>query len=193
MPPKGKAKQIEPTHRRLRSEGTLVGVHSEASSDSSEAFQQIIQAARRASAAEECQAAHSAIDNINTSLAASEEALEELTNSSIEWETLTAELSKLDSQSLKGQVGKVKALTNEYEAKSRSNSLENIAAMDFTKNLPAASPSREILTTPPRMNKRERREEKEEGAGTAMLDTFLQAEELAKTMISPEKVDYLTK
>ena len=88
MPPKGKAKQIEPTHRRLRSEGTLVGVHSEASSDSSEAFQQIIQAARRASAAEECQAAHSAINNINTSLAASEEALEELSNSSIEWETL---------------------------------------------------------------------------------------------------------
>ena len=99
--------------------------------------------------AEEFQAPLSAIDNINMSLAASEEALEELTNSSIEWETLTAELSKLDSQSLKGQVGKVKALTNEYEAKSRSNSLENIAAMDFTKDLPVASPSREILTTPP--------------------------------------------
>ena len=141
MPIKDKAKQTEPSQRILRSEGSLVGVSSEAGTDY-ETFQQVILAARRASAAEECQAAHSAIDSINTSLAASEEALEELAHSNIEWSTLTSELEKLDPNTTKSQVGKVKALTEEYEAKSRSNSVENLTNMDFTKDLPITSPTR---------------------------------------------------
>ena len=125
-------------HKKTKKWRALVGVSSEVGTDNSETFQQIVLAARRASAAEECQAAHLAIDNINTSLTASEEALEELTHSNTKWESLTSQLEKLDPSTIKSQVGKVKALTEEYEAKSRSNSVENLATMDFTKDLPTA-------------------------------------------------------
>ena len=183
MPIKDKAKQIEPSQRRLRSEGSLAGVSSEAGTDY-ETFQQVILAARRVSAAEECQAAHSAIDNINTSLTASEEALEELAHSSIEWRTLTSELEKLDSNTNKSQVGKVKALTEEYEARSRSNSLENLTDMEFTKDLPVVSPTRP--------------EGSLEGARGIPRDSsnvtdFAAAQELAKEILSPAKLQFLAK
>ena len=183
MPIKYKAKHIEPSTRRLRSEGALVGVSSEAGTDSYKTFQQIVLAARRTSAAEECQAAHSAIDSINTSLAASEEALEELAHSNIEWSTLTSELEKLDPNSTKSQVGKVKALTEEYEAKSRSNSVENLTNMDFTKDLPIASPTRAEGSLGAQGITRD----------TPNVNTFLEAQQLAKEMLSPAKIHFLAR
>ena len=183
MPIKDKAKHTEPSQRRLRSEGTLVGVSSEAGTEY-KTFQQVILAARRASVAEECQAAHLAIDSINTSLAASEEALEELAHSNIEWSTLTSELEKLDPNTTKSQVGKVKALTEEYEAKSRSNSVENLADMELPKDLPIASPTRP--------------EGSLEGARGIARDSsnvtnFVAAQELAKEILSPAKIEFLAR
>ena len=140
MPPKGKPKQIDPSTRRLRSEGAAEGSNSREAVEDSQNFRQIIEAARRHSAAVDCEAAYAQIEQINESLSASEKSLEEILQNTPEWESLAAELENINSKIPEGPVGKVRALASEFEALSRSNSSENIAPMADREDYPPMTP-----------------------------------------------------
>ena len=129
--PRGRGKkQVEPSDRTLRSVGSLADIFSgREGSEESEVFSSEPQPDRRASATADCAAANAEIDKINDSLANSEHSLEDLKTSIADWGNCAAELEHLKEQnptSSAKPVSKVRAQIQEIEARSRSNSLENL-------------------------------------------------------------------
>ena len=68
MPPKGKSKHIEPSTRRLSSEGSVESSGPRGLTGISQDSSRIIEAARRHSAAADCEAAYAQIEKINESI-----------------------------------------------------------------------------------------------------------------------------